>query len=461
MVRAVRGKGQQRRSGRAGVDVRHRPGVPADPARAAALLEQAAERGHPRAHHHFALHLLDGTGVPENRVMAETHLRQAALAGYRPAIVALARLMATVSKRRNGGGGGQCRRPRGAIYGSCEVRTRRGGSATARRCRPLVREGGGAGPRGGPSSTWRILRLTGSGIERDPALAAAWFARAAQQEMVQAEIRLAQLHFTGEGVPQDHLKAAELLRRPAAAGYSEAETLLAGLYLSGSGVAPDRAEAERLLRSASGRVRPSLVAAWPSLCRRSGLAGEARGGGQLLPRRGRAGSTGGAIDRGENLLAGHWGERKPDEAAVWFRKAAEAGHAGAQFQLGVMYGAGLGMPADPAVSAAWYRRAAEQGERTAQYNLAVMLMRGDGVERDPDAAMVTSRSRAGPGGGTDRARRHPCQGHRVAADTEAACGWYEKAAAQGHAPAQSRLAALRGPVLVATVQPLQARGGGG
>ena len=38
--------------------------------------------------------------------------------------------------------------------------------------------------------------------------------------------------------------------------------------------------------------------------------------------------------------------------------------------------------------------------------------------------------------------------------------WYEKAAAQGHAPAQSKLAALRGPLVVATVQPLQARGGG-
>ena len=39
-----------------------------------------------------------------------------------------------------------------------------------------------------------------------------------------------------------------------------------------------------------------------------------------------------------NLLAGEWGEPNPAEAFVWFRKAAEAGHAGAQFQLGVMYG---------------------------------------------------------------------------------------------------------------------------
>ena len=35
--------------------------------------------------------------------------------------------------------------------------------------------------------------------------------------------------------------------------------------------------------------------------------------------------------------------------------------------------------------------------------------------------------------------------------------WYEKAAAQGHAPAQAKLAALRGPTVVATMQPLQVR----
>jgi TPR repeat protein len=47
----------------------------------------------------------------------------------------------------------------------------------------------------------------------------------------------------------------------------------------------------------------------------------------------------------------------------------------------------------------------------------------------------------------------------VAADADAARGWYEKAAAQGHEAAQAKLAGLRGPRLVTPAEPLQVRVG--
>jgi len=50
------------------------------------------------------------------------------------------------------------------------------------------------------------------------------------------------------------------------------------------------------------------------------------------------------------------------QAAAWFRQAAEQGHAGAQFSLGLMYDNGWGVPEDDAEAAFWYRKAAEQGE---------------------------------------------------------------------------------------------------
>jgi TPR repeat protein len=53
------------------------------------------------------------------------------------------------------------------------------------------------------------------------------------------------------------------------------------------------------------------------------------------------------------------------EAVKWFRKAAEQGHAKAQYALGRSYEMGLGVVADYEEAAKWYRKAAEQGDSEA------------------------------------------------------------------------------------------------
>jgi TPR repeat protein len=70
----------------------------------------------------------------------------------------------------------------------------------------------------------------------------------------------------------------------------------------------------------------------------------------------------------------------------WFRKAAEQGHAMAQFNLGVMYANGEGVPKDDAEAVKWFRKAAEQGDAKAQFNLGVMYAEGRGVPRNDVAA---------------------------------------------------------------------------
>ncbi|MSU45686.1 MAG: sel1 repeat family protein [Lacunisphaera sp.] len=57
------------------------------------------------------------------------------------------------------------------------------------------------------------------------------------------------------------------------------------------------------------------------------------------------------------------------EAVKWYRRAAEQGHTGAQFDLGDMYESGIGVPRDRAEGEKWYRKAAEKGHATAQYHL--------------------------------------------------------------------------------------------
>ena len=66
---------------------------------------------------------------------------------------------------------------------------------------------------------------------------------------------------------------------------------------------------------------------------------------------------------------------------LW-RSQADQGHADAQTSLGVMYGAGQGVPQDYAEAMLWYRLAAAQGNATAQYNLGVMYSAGQGVPQD-------------------------------------------------------------------------------
>jgi len=92
------------------------------------------------------------------------------------------------------------------------------------------------------------------------------------------------------------------------------------------------------------------------------------------------------------------------EAAKWLRKAAEQGHAKAQYFLYSLYRDGLGVPQDPAEASKWLHKAAAGGSDSAQYSLGL------------ESAMAGNHGEA--------------------------VTWYRRAAAQGHDNAQLRLAQL-------------------
>ena len=231
--------------------------------------------------------------------MAETHLRQAALAGYKPAIVALARLYG------DGFEAAQWWRA-AANAGDPEaqfavaVRYARG-EGVPQRLDAAARWFEKAAEQGHAAAQFNIgiCRLTGSGVERDPALAAAL---------------VCPRRGAANGAGGDPPRAAAFYRRGGAAGPSQGRGMVAapggGRRQRGRNIAcrslPERQRGRaRSRRSGTAaslrfrpRLRPGLVAARPSLRRRSSLAGEARGGDPLLSRRGRAGRAGGAIDRG-------------------------------------------------------------------------------------------------------------------------------------------------------------------
>ena len=69
------------------------------------------------------------------------------------------------------------------------------------------------------------------------------------------------------------------------------------------------------------------------------------------------------------------------------RQSADQGDARAQFNLGLMYDLGQGVPEDDAEAVAWYRKAADQGFAGAQYNLGLMYRNGAGVRQDDVEAL--------------------------------------------------------------------------
>jgi hypothetical protein len=70
------------------------------------------------------------------------------------------------------------------------------------------------------------------------------------------------------------------------------------------------------------------------------------------------------------------------KAVQWYRKAADQGHAHAQYNLGSMYYSGKGVCQDYSKAVRWLRKAAEQGSKDAQYLLAGMFQQGKGVAED-------------------------------------------------------------------------------
>jgi TPR repeat protein len=71
-----------------------------------------------------------------------------------------------------------------------------------------------------------------------------------------------------------------------------------------------------------------------------------------------------------------------DEAVRWFLMAAKQGYAASQVNLFVAYTTGKGAPVNPEEAMKWCLASAKQGLAPAQYNLGVAHVKGQGVEQD-------------------------------------------------------------------------------
>ena len=159
-----------------------------------------------------------------------------------------------------------------------------------------------------------------------------------------------------------------------------------------------------------------------------------------------AGDLDAQTELGERYQGGYGGvQRDYTEAARWYRRSAEQGHALGQAYLGFMYSNGRGVQQDYREAVRWYRRSAEQGHSLGQNNLGSMYLNGRGVSQDDSEALRWFRLSADQGEGLGQANLGFMyeNGRGMRRDRVEAVRWYRRAADQGSSWAQEQLDRLR------------------
>lgn len=152
-----------------------------------------------------------------------------------------------------------------------------------------------------------------------------------------------------------------------------------------------------------------------------------------------AGHVGAQHNLGVLYLHGSGVASNKDEAARWFRKAADQGFGEAQFKLSLLESSRGRMPLEE--TADWLARAGSQGHVEAAYQLAVLQLQGVKGPPNPVEASKWFRLAAERGHAKSQVNLGVLLFHGQAGVTNRAeaVTWYRRAADQGNAAAQFNL----------------------
>jgi hypothetical protein len=191
---------------------------------------------------------------------------------------------------------------------------------------------------------------------------------AAESGNAEAQLQGALILLGGKPMDQSNPNRAEalaMLRASAEQGNANAAFNLAQIVLAEMPGDAGIIEARALFETAARRDLPGALYAL-SRYHLTGMGGAAKDPAKardLMTKAARAGLDTAQIDLATGLAEGAFGEPEYNEAALWMRRAADAGNpvAAVRFAKLVMYG--LGVEGDPVKAAAWYIRAKRAGLR--------------------------------------------------------------------------------------------------
>ena len=216
----------------------------------------------------------------------------------------------------------------------------------------------------------------------------------------------------GHGVAVDLPRACSYFQKSAQLGSGDGMYSLGECYRLGTGLAKNDAEARRWYREAEGHgtVGPQTAASHAG-----GAHGEANQA---------------DYDAGANLYK----QKNYAGALPYFRRAADAGNATAQMQVGYQYQYGEGVAKNSAEAVRWYSKSAANGNPIGEKNLGLMLENGDGVQENwMQAAQWYAKGAALGYEGAEFALGRCYEfGIGVPQNRQLAIEWFQRSGAQGN-----------------------------
>ena len=234
------------------------------------------------------------------------------------------------------------------------------------------------------------------GLDRDPAAAAKWYQKAAEQGSAAAMHALALCYFHGgsKAMRKNEKLSLDWLTKAAAEyHYGPSQNLLGRFYECGE------CRLNKNLKEALGWYRKAAQQDDPD----------------------------GLYNCGRMLEEGLGTEKNPSEAFGFYERAADLKQVDAQYRLAQCYAQGTGTVRDEQKAVAWYEQAAKHGHLEAQYELAYSCDTGRGCPVDAEKALRWYQKAGNQGHAEACYRAGLCYRH-VKKDEKSAFQWFRRAA---------------------------------
>ena len=339
-----------------------------------------------------------------------------------------------------------------------------------------------------------VMYEFGNGVEHNFNEAVKWYTKAAKKGYAPAQKNLGTMYYSGRGVGKDYKEAIKWFIKSADQGYSQSEYILGLIYSNHNDVEHDYNKAVYwLTKSAehdnvdaqfnlallisnmldkddyhddedevdddsyvevdnknidtddivkgwlydfknSERLRQyeiGEIVKWYTKAAEQGHVGAQFKLGVLLLKR----SESQSLLKTSYVEGGDSRDQDQKNGLIWYAKAAENGYIAAQYGLGNMYHDGFFLEQDFEKSRLWYMYAANQGHMDAQYKLGRLYENGEGVERNYKEAVAWYSKAAMQGlvHAQTKLGSFYTRGRRgVPKNENEAVKWYTKAAEQGN-----------------------------
>ena len=266
-----------------------------------------------------------------------------------------------------------------------------------------------------------------------------WLKKAAEKDFAKAQCNLGDCYYFGYGVEQSYTEAVKWYKKAAEQEYAQAQYNLGDCYYFGYGVEQSYTEAVKWYTLAAEQGNEKAQEALARLEEVKRKAEEKRKQEAEEEARRKAQEE---AEKNYNIGIEHYKKEEYSEAAKWYKKAAEQGHAEAQCQLARCYSWGHGLTKDYSKAFEWYKKAAEQGHAEAQCQLADCYFWGHGLTKDYSKAFEWYKKAAEQGNAEAQGSLGYCYGtgSGTAKNEAEAFKWYKKAVEQGDMNAQENIA---------------------